>query len=150
MLNKAISVKQQTGVVLLEALLAILVFSLGILALVGLQATAVKQSTDAKYRSEAALLANDIIGQMWVSDRTAATLQTNFATGGTQYAAWQARVASMLPGVAANPPSVTISIDNSVAASPTAIATIQIFWVAPSEPAGTTPHNYLTIAQITR
>ena len=50
----------QSGVMLLEALIAILIFSLGILALIGLQATAISQSTDARYRSEAALLANDI------------------------------------------------------------------------------------------
>lgn len=53
--------RQQSGVILLEALLAILIFSLGILALVGLQAAAVKQSADAKYRTEAALLANEVI-----------------------------------------------------------------------------------------
>ena len=131
---------QQSGVVLLEALLAILVFSLGILALVGLQATAVKQSTDAKYRSEAALLANDLIGQMWVSDRTAATLQANFGTGGASYATWLARVSATLPGIAANPPTVNVDANG--------IATIQIFWVAPNEPAGASPHNLLTIAQI--
>ena len=74
--------RQQSGMILIEALLAILIFSLGILALVGLQATSVKQSADAKYRTEAALLANEIIGQMWVSDRTTAVLQANFESPG--------------------------------------------------------------------
>ena len=58
------SAKQQ-GSVLLEGLIAILIFSMGILALVGLQAAAIKNSSDAKYRADASYLANQIIGQMW-------------------------------------------------------------------------------------
>lgn len=135
--------QRQSGVVLLESLLAILIFSLGILALIGLQATAVKQSTDARYRSEAALLANDIIGQMWVSDRTPATLQGNFNTGGPLYNAWFARVSGTLPGVVANTPTApTIAIDAN------GIATVTVYWIAPSEPAGTPRHEYVTLAQI--
>ena len=131
----------QSGVILLEALLAILIFSLGILALVGLQAAAVKQSTDARYRTEAALLANEVIGQMWVSDRTTANLQGNFnSPGGAAYVNWLARVGGVLPGVAANPP--TIAID------PQGIATVTVNWIAPNEPAGTAPHQYVAIAQI--
>ena len=107
--------RQQSGMILIEALLAILIFSLGILALVGLQATAVKQSADAKYRTEAALLANEIIGQMWVSDRTTAALQANFnSPGGADYNNWLARVGGVLPGVAANSPTApTIAIDGT-------------------------------------
>lgn len=56
---------QQRGVMLLEALVAILIFSIGILAIVGLQATSISLSTDAKYRSDASMLANQIIGMMW-------------------------------------------------------------------------------------
>ncbi len=131
----------QSGVILLEALLAILIFSLGILALVGLQAAAVKQSTDARYRTEAALLTNEIIGQMWVSDRTTATLQGNFnSPGGGDYQNWRARVGGILPGVAANPPTITID--------PQGIATVTVNWIAPNEPAGTAPHQYVAIAQI--
>jgi type IV pilus assembly protein PilV len=132
--------RHQSGVILLEALLAILIFSLGILALVGLQAAAVKQSADAKYRTEAALLTNEIIGQMWVSDRTTAVLQANFNTGGTAYNNWFARVSGILPGVAANPP--TVAIDGQ------GIATVTVSWAAPNEPAGTQPHQYVAIAQI--
>ena len=71
--------RRESGMMLIEALVAILIFSIGILALVGLQATAVKQSTDARFRSDAAALTNDIIAEMWVSDRTTATLNANFA-----------------------------------------------------------------------
>jgi type IV pilus assembly protein PilV len=140
--------RQQSGMILIEALLAVLIFSLGILALVGLQATSVKQSADAKYRSEAALLANEIIGQMWVSDRTTATLQTNFnSPGGAAYANWLARVGGILPGAAANPPNIAIGADG--------IASVTVYWVAPNETTspllcsdGTPAHCYISIAQI--
>ena len=48
---------KQSGVMLLEALIAILIFSLGVLGIVGMQASAVKASRDAKYRADAGLLA---------------------------------------------------------------------------------------------
>src|SRR5439155_165247 len=49
--------KRQDGVMLLEALIAILIFSIGILAVVGLQAVSIRNVTDAKHRTEAAYLA---------------------------------------------------------------------------------------------
>ena len=48
----------QRGVVLIEALVAILIFSVGILAIVGLQANMIKNTAEAKYRSEASYIAN--------------------------------------------------------------------------------------------
>ena len=55
----------QRGVVLLEALIAILLFSMGVLAIVGLQATMVKNVADSKYRAEAGNIAQQRIGMMW-------------------------------------------------------------------------------------
>ena len=50
---------------MLEAMIAILIFSLGILAMVGLQASIVKNTTDAGYRSEANYIAQQELGRMW-------------------------------------------------------------------------------------
>ena len=72
-------IQSQSGVMLIEALLAILIFSIGVLGLVSLQAAANKASTQAKYRTEASLLANDLIGRMWVSDRSVGTIVSNFS-----------------------------------------------------------------------
>ena len=134
---------KQTGVILVEALVAILIFSLGILALVGLQATAIKQSTDARYRTEAAALSNELIAEMWVSDRTTATLITNFATGGPRYAAWANRVAATLPGDIAP----TVTIDAAGTAIPGRVL-VTVEWRAPNEPASAAAHNYRTSAVI--
>jgi type IV pilus assembly protein PilV len=59
----------QQGVVLLEALIAVLIFSMGVLALVGLQAAMVKNTSDSKYRAEASFIAQQRIGMIW-SDPT--------------------------------------------------------------------------------
>lgn len=56
---------RQQGMTLIEGLIAILIFSLGILSLVGLQSVMLKQSTDAKYRLDASFIANQVIGDMW-------------------------------------------------------------------------------------
>lgn len=55
----------QHGVALLEALVSILLFSMGVLALVGLQSTMIKNTSDAQYRSEASYIAQQWVGVMW-------------------------------------------------------------------------------------
>jgi type IV pilus assembly protein PilV len=139
--------KQQSGVMLIEALIAILIFAIGILGIVGLQANAVKQVTDAKFRSDAALLANQLIGGMWVTDRVATTLQNNFMKGKASYVTWAGTattqagtVMGTLPGAAEFPPEVDVNAAGLV--------TVTIYWRAPSEPSGTAPHKYVVIAQI--
>ena len=55
----------QQGVVLLEALIAILIFSMGVLAIVGLQAAMIKNITDSESRTDASYIAQQRIGLMW-------------------------------------------------------------------------------------
>jgi type IV pilus assembly protein PilV len=164
-MNQRISnLKAQSGVMLIEALVALLIFSVGILGIVGLQATAVKASTDAKYRSEAALLANELIGRIWTHNRAdLATLQAAFADpNGTEYKKWawegaaaiaatktapgDGTVLKTLPNALLTLPTVTIAAGNP-SSTPNNLVTIKIFWQAPNE---TTPvlHNYVTQAQI--
>jgi len=55
----------QQGLVLIEAMIAILIFSMGVLAIVGLQAAMVKNASDSKFRAEASNIAQQRIGVMW-------------------------------------------------------------------------------------
>jgi type IV pilus assembly protein PilV len=119
---------------------AILIFSIGVLALIALQVTSVRQSSNAKYRSDAALLVNRLIGEMWVSDRQTTTLQTNFNTGGAQYATWAAAVQAQLPAGAASAPTVVVAADGQV--------TVNVFWKAPNEQPSDPQHSYTTVARI--
>jgi type IV pilus assembly protein PilV len=142
----------QTGSMLLESFIAILIFSMGILAIVGMQASAIKNSGDAKYRSEASLLANELLGRMWVSDRTgtdplqpALTLQTNFQGGGgadgLAYTAWFAQVQATLPGSSTDAPTVTVDPASGR-------VSVTVRWKAPNEPASAAAHSYAVAAQI--
>lgn len=56
---------RQRGVALLEGLVAILIFSLGVLAMVGLQSTMAKATLNAELRAEATTLATKLMGHMW-------------------------------------------------------------------------------------
>jgi len=144
-----ISKRTQSGMMLLEALIAILIFAVGILGIVGLQATSIKQGTDARYRSEAAMLANQYIGQMWLTSGASAVLADKFSDGGANnaaYTTWAAAVGNTLPVPAAYPPAVSV---NSVAGDPgEGTVTITIQWRPPSEPDTVDPHKYVVIAQI--
>jgi len=72
----------EAGIILLEALIGILIFSIGILALVAMQSASVNAVADAQYRVEAVNAANQLLAEMWVNvDRaTPATLQATLAT----------------------------------------------------------------------
>lgn len=59
---------RQHGVALLEVLISILIFSFGILGLIGLQARAIGFSLDAEDRNRAALLADDVASLMWLNN----------------------------------------------------------------------------------
>lgn len=67
---------------LLEALIGILIFSMGILAMIGLQATAVRMNTGSKERADAAFLANQIISRMWTDDHAILGNYAHTAGGG--------------------------------------------------------------------
>ena len=140
----------QGGLVLIDGLLAIVLFAVGILGMVALQATAVSASSDAGYRSEAAMAADQVLAQMWSADP--ATLAADFngqdGVGGTKYTAWARGIS--LPGVSAgaNQPSIAVDAANLV--------TVTVQWSTPWQPAaghGTaapSPHTYVVVTQITR
>jgi type IV pilus assembly protein PilV len=94
--------KVQRGIALLEALIAVVLFSLGILALVGMQAKMTKNVTQSKLRGEASFLANQLIGQMWVDQANLANYAiTSNACTASSYANctnWLANVQNVLPG----------------------------------------------------
>ena len=134
-----IRLRAQRGVVLIEALLGILIFSIGILALIGMQSVAVKNTTDARYRAEAAFLGNAILSQMRL-DMANVTLYPDSNAG--TYAprtAWRTQVESLLPGVdlatSQRVPSITITPGPTYASDtdPPSQVTVVITWRQPGE-----------------
>ena len=142
--------RAQRGAMLLEALIAILIFSIGILGVVGMQAMSVKQSTDARYRVEAALLAQQLLGKIWVSNRNQAALLASFDSATcaasstcTTFDAWKASVTRTLPGVqavGATAPEVTVGSDATV--------TIKLNWQVPGD--DTPVHPFVTVTRISQ
>jgi type IV pilus assembly protein PilV len=138
----------QGGAMLIEALIAILIFSIGILGIVGLQAAAVQQSSDARYRAQAAELAQQLFGQMWTGDRTATTLQTQYnctppcASAGAGYQTWYAQVTATMPGVGSDP-----SLKPFVSVDSTGIVKMILYWRQPSDQSGSS-HQYKVQSQI--
>lgn len=155
--------KTQQGSVLLEALVAFLIFSMGILGVIGLQATAINNTLDARFRSDAAFLANQIIAEMWTDPVFTAATATKPATydidptyecincdstnGNAKTRAWVTQIQGsnvqlpFLPGVddATNQPSIVVDqLNNKV--------TVTLTWVSPQN--GAVVHNYTTIAQM--
>jgi type IV pilus assembly protein PilV len=133
---------KQKGILLLEALLGILIFSLGILAVVGMQAMAVKTVAESKYRMDASFLANEVIGDMWANRANLALYAYAGGTPPAVLANWTAKVENALPGAEANPPAIAIA-GNEV--------TVTIFWQHAEEANQSPPpppHQYMVIASI--
>jgi type IV pilus assembly protein PilV len=125
---------------LLEALIGILIFSIGILAMLGMQAVGMRNTIDSKYRSEAAYLANQIVGTMWV-DRSNIATYDDAGAGNARKTAWLGRVTSTLPQDPADP-TTTAPI---IAISGGTQATVTVRWKRPGDP---TVSQYILIAQI--
>lgn len=61
----ATRVQPQRGTILLEVLVSVLILALGVLSIVGLQAAAIRSTTEAKMRADASFIANRTISSMW-------------------------------------------------------------------------------------
>jgi type IV pilus assembly protein PilV len=115
----------QEGVLLIEAMIAILIFSIGILAIVGLQATMVKNTADSKFRSDASYIAQARIGAMWTDPANL-----------TSYVETNTDISTQLPGG-----------KRTVAALATAGQyQVTVTWIQPGPNA--TTHTFTTIARI--
>ena len=112
----------QQGVVIIEALVAILIFSMGVLAVVGLQAAMIKNTTDSKFRGDASYIAQQRIGQIWSDPSNAASyIETN------------TDISTLLPN---GTRTVTSPAANQ--------KTVTITWQSPGE----AQHNFTTTASI--
>jgi type IV pilus assembly protein PilV len=110
----------QRGVALIEALMSILIFSLGVLGLMGLEARAINFSVDAEDRNRASLFANDVASYLWLTG--------NVTPSAAQITTWQTNVAN---ASATGLPNGTFNLVNDTPKS----AVITITWKPPSRTA---------------
>jgi len=145
-LASSLASRRQGGVALLEALIGILIFSIGILAVVGMQATAIKTVSDSKYRSEAAFLANQLLTQMWTDAGNVS--QYAYPGSGTVPARltnWVSDVNTRLPGTTTAQPVIAVSGATATGAT----VQITVYWQLPEEASqGLPARNYTLIASV--
>lgn len=123
---------RQTGIALIEVLVATLLISFGLLGLMSLQAKAVQYAVSAEDSHRAAILASDLAADMWGANTA--------AVGAGVVAAWAARVAdTATSGLPEGVGTVTMLTANR--------ARIQITWRPPNQPTGST-NRYITDVEI--
>jgi type IV pilus assembly protein PilV len=122
------------GFALIEALIAILIFSLATLGLLGLQATMLRAQSSAKYRADAAFLASDLVGTIWSDTGNLGSYDDASCAGYARCKNWQDRVAAALPAGAASTSVNTTNRD----------VTLTIRWQVPNE----AQHSFSTATSI--
>lgn len=149
--------QRQSGAYLLEALIGILIFALGVLGIVGLQAASLKTTNDAGVRAEAVFAASQLLGQMWTDNVNNLSLYTD-PVAGPPYLDFAAQLKAAQGGAWAVDPKVRL--DDFAAAPPSNTShsvTITIYWhsdtateACPAPAAATTCHNYTTSGVIAK
>jgi type IV pilus assembly protein PilV len=132
--------KSHAGIALIEALVSILIFTTGIVGLIGLQASLTRAQGDAKYRADAVALSGEIIGAMWNDSADVASANlVNYASTSdtacthTPCAQWIEKVANQLPkGTAV------------IEADSTGVVTVRVSWTLPADGM----HTYVTTTVI--
>ena len=142
----------QSGVMLLEALISIAIFSIAVLGLIGLQSAAIKNANEARQRAAAAFYANQIVGQMWSDDRAQLSSYVHYAGGvpssakcefsdtasaNTKVNDWVDALARDLNGVAPRMQQITVGANN--------VVNMTLCWKNPEE---ASYHWFTTVAQI--
>jgi type IV pilus assembly protein PilV len=158
-----VSPKSQSGVLLIEAMVAILIFTIGVIALMGVQAAAVRSNSDAKIRMDAEFFADQLLSEMTVDGRNAAgnidfaLLQAKYGSGpaGAGFSRWRTRVQDVanggIPQTGIATP-LTVTVTQALTAGlptdpPAAIVAINIQWLGPNDPPAT-PRKLVTTSVI--
>lgn len=98
--------RQQGGVALLEALIAILILAIGLIGTLGLQVNSQAALAEASMRAEATIAANELIGVMNTDlDHLSDYAVAEDAAPGERLAAWHEALATHLPN-----PSVIVTV----------------------------------------
>jgi Tfp pilus assembly protein PilV len=121
---------------LLEVLVSALLFALGCIALLGLQAKELHHSETDEYRAEAIHFANAYIAQMWASPSQASEFKDKFGDGGDSYETFRKSVMNANTGIPGALKPV-VEIDNAGNTSVNGLnVMVQIQWVDPSDKSG--------------
>jgi len=134
---------QSAGFALIEVLVAVLLFAIGILGLVGLQASMMQAQTEGKVRADAANLVDELATLMWSDMGKPANLanliqyKTASCAGDLNCNGWLTKARSTLPGANLD----ELSFDETIVDSSDADygrVTVKLSWTLPNG----APHSY--------
>jgi type IV pilus assembly protein PilV len=123
---------QQSGLTLVEVLVAILIFSFGLLGFVGLQARAIQYSVSAEDSNRAALLANEMGSTILLSGV--------ITPSPAALSAWQAR--------ASDPTGIGLPNGNGTVSVAGGVATITLTWRAAGAASGAANSTNKYVTQV--
>jgi hypothetical protein len=130
------------GIVLLEALIAILILALSTAGVLGLAARAWRDAGDAHWRSIASGLAESTLARMWTEDPLRLSARYDSALKGP---GWRdlAAAAAVLPGVTSETNIPIVSVATGPRPGSTRV-TVTLTWQAPGE-AATHRHSLTSV-----
>jgi len=124
------------GISLIEVLVAMTIFSFGILGMLGMHARALASFSDSKYRTDAALLTDSLLNDIWVNRANLASYAYSGGAGATTLQPWLSQVRATLPSGDA-----TITVAGST-------VQVTVTWQPPNAAAINQTHNHTEIATI--
>ena len=140
-------IRRQSGSFIIEALISLILFGVGLMGLLALTAQGLNQVGQSKARNDASYMVGELLSEMWVSSNV------NLTT-------WAARLQAAIPGatglvylsscncsatvtnVCSSPASGTIAVANPQA------VTVCVSWTDHKDSAN--PHRYQASSMITR
>jgi type IV pilus assembly protein PilV len=131
------------GFALIEVLVSVLLFAIGILGLVGLQASMTQAQTSSKVRADAANLADELVAIMWSDITNIADYTAAGCAGSVRCNGWLTKLPQMLPGGTLS----TLTVDltgTSVTNQDYGLVTITLTWTLPNGGA----HSYTTVSNV--
>lgn len=114
---------------LIEVLISVLIFSVGVVALVALQAAMTRAQTEAKARTEASYLATELVGLMWADVNNLSSYTTASCASNTQCNMWLAKVQQTLP---TNDVAPEVTVDTAAGSPTLGDVYIKITWRPPN------------------
>jgi type IV pilus assembly protein PilV len=130
----------QDGIVLLEGLIAIVIFSIGILGIIGLQGAMITSAAEGRARAEASYIAQKRISQLWADPNNLANYVV--AAPGTDIS----QTSGLPKGRLITERATASASDNTGCTGDLNCMVVTVTW---RQPSSNDQHSYQLIARIT-